>query len=220
MTLASLDPDRDAAQPQPQPAEADRRQLDASVSTACGRNADTLPEPQAAEIALKTRNRRSLDAGPRRARSWRARSAQASPAKAQPAGWAPAPEFDDDHPEELSYRPFPRRAAADAIGLGRRSGAGQDRASRRRKDARPARRQGQIVLPMRLRPGDQIAEVLWAQQFRGNAVTCQAHETASARSAGRRPRSTRRSRRCRVERRVARGLLRPRRHAALRTRPS
>ena len=42
----------------------------------------------------------------------------------------------------------------------------------------------QIVLPMRLRPGDQIAEVLWAQQFRGNAVDFKAHETDAARATG------------------------------------
>ena len=42
----------------------------------------------------------------------------------------------------------------------------------------------QIVLPMRLRPGDQIAEVLWAQQFQGNAVDFKAHETDPARRTG------------------------------------
>ena len=41
----------------------------------------------------------------------------------------------------------------------------------------------QIVLPMRLRPGDQISEVLWAQQFRGSAVDFRAHETDPARAA-------------------------------------
>ena len=29
---------------------------------------------------------------------------------------------------------------------------------------------------MRLRPGDQITEVMWAQQFQGNAVDFNAHE--------------------------------------------
>ncbi len=88
---------------------------------------------------------------------------------AQPEGWAPAPEFDEDHPEELSYRPFPvaplltQSASADDEALVKIVHPNLERTLDLLDDK-------QIVLPMRLRPGDQIAEVLWAQQFRGNAV--------------------------------------------------
>ena len=36
----------------------------------------------------------------------------------------------------------------------------------------------QIVLPLRLRPGRQVAEVMWAQQFLGQAVNLTALELA------------------------------------------
>ena len=104
-----------------------------------------------------------------------------SPTNAQPAGWAPAPEFDDDHPEELSYRPFP------VAPLLTQSASADDEALVKIVHPNLARTldlldDKQIVLPMRLRPGDQIAEVLWAQQFQGNAVDFKAHETDAARA--------------------------------------
>jgi uncharacterized protein YcbK (DUF882 family) len=79
-----------------------------------------------------------------------------------------APEYDDEHPDELSYRPFPiapfltTTASADDPAL---SGLvhpdlskvletmGQENAS-----------------PMRMRPGLHAAERLWAHQFKGDAV--------------------------------------------------
>ena len=63
----------------------------------------------------------------------------------------------------------PDRAAADADGLGRRSGAGAHGASRSRQDA-GVHRSGPVGLPMRLRVGPQTAEAMWAQQFKGEAV--------------------------------------------------
>jgi hypothetical protein len=36
----------------------------------------------------------------------------------------------------------------------------------------------QIVLPLKLRPGRQVAEVMWAQQFQGDAVDVSALEEA------------------------------------------
>ena len=102
---------------------------------------------------------------------------------AQPEDWAPAPEFDEDHPEELSYRPFP------VAPLLTQSASADDEALVKIVHPNLARTldlldDKQIVLPMRLRPGDQIAEVLWAQQFRGNAVDFKAHETDAARATG------------------------------------
>ncbi len=67
-------------------------------------------------------------------------------------GWAPAPEFDEDHPEELSYRPFPmaplltQSASADDEALVKIVHPNLERTLDLLDDK-------QIVLPMRLRPG-------------------------------------------------------------------
>lgn len=93
--------------------------------------------------------------------------------------WASAPEFDDDHPEELSYRPFPvapfltQSASADDEVFLKLVHPDLNR-TLDLLDDKP------IVLPMRLRPGDQIGEVLWAQQFKGSAVDFSAHEQQAA----------------------------------------
>ncbi len=84
-------------------------------------------------------------------------------------GWAPAPEFDDDHPEELSYRPFPiapfltQSASADDAALVKLVHPDIARTLDLLDDARSCCRCG-------CGPGEQMAEVMWAQQFRGRAV--------------------------------------------------
>jgi hypothetical protein len=83
--------------------------------------------------------------------------------------WAPITQFDDDHPEELSYRPFPiapfltDSPSADDAALVKLAQPDLAR-TLDLLDDRP------VVLPMRLRPGRQVTEVIWAQQFRGEAV--------------------------------------------------
>jgi len=85
------------------------------------------------------------------------------------SGWAPAPDFDEDHPEELSYRPFPvapfmtQSASPDDSALIELVRPDVMR-TLELLDEQP------IVLPLRLRPGPQVAQVMWAQQFRGQAV--------------------------------------------------
>jgi hypothetical protein len=92
-------------------------------------------------------------------------------------GWAPAPQFDEDHPEELSYRPFPvapfltESPSVDDTALVKL--VHPDIA--RTLDLLDA---DQIVLPLRLRPGRQVTEVIWAQQFRGDAVDVSVLEEA------------------------------------------
>ncbi len=94
-------------------------------------------------------------------------------------GWAPQPEFDDDHPEELSYRPFPiapfltQSASADDTALVKLVHPDVLRTLDLLDD-------GQIVLPLRLRPGRQVAETMWAQQFQGGAVDVSALEEAQS----------------------------------------
>lgn len=80
-----------------------------------------------------------------------------------------APDFDEDHPDELSYRPFPiaplmtTTASADDPAL----------ATLIHPDfARTFDLLDQTgsMPPMRLRPTMQVAEALWTQQFTGHAV--------------------------------------------------
>jgi uncharacterized protein YcbK (DUF882 family) len=174
VTLASLEPTEIPAQ-RPQTAETDRRQLDELVSTASVEA--PAPRSEAAEMVLKKETQvASLDPGV-------LDLSKPSLKNAQPEGWAPAPEFDEDHPEELSYRPFPvaplltQSASADDEALVKIVHPNLERTLDLLDDK-------QIVLPMRLRPGDQFAEVLWAQQFQGNAVDFKAHETDAARATG------------------------------------
>ena len=96
--------------------------------------------------------------------------------------WAPAPEFDEDHPEELAYRPFPiaplltESASADDKALVKLVHPDLQRTLALLDDE-------PIVLPMRLRPGYQNSGVTWAQQFQGRAVDFAAHETDAQRAA-------------------------------------
>ena len=81
----------------------------------------------------------------------------------------PAPAYDEEHPEELSYRPFPiapfltATASADDPALARI--VHPDLA----KTLEMLDQAGSVP-PMRLRPGSQTAQLLWAQQFKGEAI--------------------------------------------------
>lgn len=151
VTLASLDPTEALTR---RPVEADRRRLDAMVSMA----------------SLDV----SAPSAPAAAPGARVAPVTADvPAPVQPQAatenWAPSPEFDDDHPEELSYRPFPiaplltESASADDAALVKIVHPDLQRTLDLLDDK-------EIVLPMRLRPGSQVTGVTWAQQFQGSAV--------------------------------------------------
>jgi len=81
----------------------------------------------------------------------------------------PAPAYDEEHPEELSYRPFPiapfltATASADDPAL-----AGLVHPDLPR--ILEMMDQENSAPPMRLRPGIQAAQLMWAQQFKGEAV--------------------------------------------------
>jgi hypothetical protein len=84
--------------------------------------------------------------------------------------WIAAPAYDEDHPEDLAYQPFPTEAmltdtasfddpalatlvhpdAAQALDLLDDEGG---------------------ILPMKFRPGIQTAQLMWSQQFTGKAVS-------------------------------------------------
>jgi uncharacterized protein YcbK (DUF882 family) len=87
----------------------------------------------------------------------------------QDTQFVPAPAYDDEHPEELSYRPFP---IAPLLTL---TASADDPALARMVHPDFAKTlefidQGMSALPMRLRVGPQTAQVMWAQQFKGEAV--------------------------------------------------
>ena len=84
-------------------------------------------------------------------------------------GYASAPAFDDEHPEELSYRPFPiaplltATASVDEPALSRITAP--DLAKILAVLDSPS-----VVPPMSFRQGPQTAETMWAQQFQGQPV--------------------------------------------------
>ncbi|HUS96043.1 MAG TPA: hypothetical protein VMX97_04810, partial [Hyphomicrobiaceae bacterium] len=87
--------------------------------------------------------------------------------------WARAPQFDDEHPEELSYRPFP-------IGPLLTSTSSNDDPVLARlvhpDSARTLEMMGDDdnIQQMRMRPGQQLARMMWAQAFSGRAISLEA----------------------------------------------
>lgn len=80
-----------------------------------------------------------------------------------------APAFDEDHPDELSYRPFPIAPLMTA------TASADDPALAVMTHPNFARTfdlldQAGSMLPMRLRPSLKVAEMMWTQQFTGAAV--------------------------------------------------
>jgi uncharacterized protein YcbK (DUF882 family) len=194
--VASLAPG--AIPPPPAPTEAERGRLNELVSLASLTNASAsymragAPEreelshlvtasldatPKATEVAPAAKTRLASlepDASP----SAGAVRTDADDTAGWSNGWAQQPEFDEDHPEELSYRPFPiapfltQSASADDDALVTLAHPDVMR-TLDLLDDRP------IVLPLRLRPGRQVAETMWAQQFDGDAVDVSALEEAA-----------------------------------------
>ncbi len=93
------------------------------------------------------------------------------PIVSQPAveSWAAAPAYDEEHPEELAYRPFPLTSYMTD------TPSPDDPALARMEKPDFARTlevldQAGAMPPMRLRPREQVAQLLWAQEFKGDAV--------------------------------------------------
>lgn len=195
-TVASLaPPPRLLAQPKPalRPpsmaaglSSSDRASLDGLVERASFEPPPRLvgqPEPAkrpAAAFATASLTDGGLprppDAGDRRALDrLAARVAALSPADQRSDssgwsdGWVHAPAYDEEHPEELYYRPFPlaplltASASADDPALARleHPDASQTLAMLTDESA---------LSEMRFTPGRQAAQLLWAQQFKGPAV--------------------------------------------------
>ena len=87
--------------------------------------------------------------------------------------FVPAPAYDDEHPEELSYRPFPiaplltTTASPDDPVLARMVHPDLMRALEFIDQPNQSP-------PLRLRPGLQTAHLMWAQEFKGEAVNLSA----------------------------------------------
>ena len=96
-------------------------------------------------------------------------AAPVSDAIDQDTSWITAPEYDEDHPEELVYRPFPLAPILTA------TPSADDAALSIMQLPDVAKTlamidDGMTSPPMRLRPGQQMAELLWSKEFRGQAV--------------------------------------------------
>ena len=90
-------------------------------------------------------------------------------------GWVQAPEFDEDHPEELAYRPFP---LAPLLTESLVPSDAQFGGLQHPDVAQTLETLDDVgaVQPMRFRPGQQVAAALWSQQFEGKAVHLDALE--------------------------------------------
>lgn len=83
-------------------------------------------------------------------------------------GFAPAPAWDEDHPEEASYRPFPlapfltETASIDDPALTKLVHPNLSRTAELFETSRAAE-------PMRLRPGRNLSELMWSETF-GNTI--------------------------------------------------
>jgi len=84
-------------------------------------------------------------------------------------GWAGAPEFDEEHPDEMSYRPFPvaplltETPSADDPVLAKMEHPDVAQTLEMLGEEKDR-------LPLKLRPGQQVVAIMWAQQFQGSAV--------------------------------------------------
>lgn len=84
--------------------------------------------------------------------------------------WVAAPAYDEDHPEELSYQPFP------TVAMLTQTASFDDPALATLVHPDAAQTLSLLddnggVLPMRFRPGIQTAQLMWSQQFTGKAVS-------------------------------------------------
>jgi uncharacterized protein YcbK (DUF882 family) len=128
--------------------EADRQKLTQLASLASFAPADPVPSGP------------GIEGGTRRL---------AEPPLEPPTSWAAAPAYDEEHPEELAYRPFPIAPYMTE------TPSPDDPALAQMVHPDAARTlelldQAGAMPPMRLRPGRQTVQLLWAQEFKGEAV--------------------------------------------------
>jgi hypothetical protein len=94
------------------------------------------------------------------------------------SAWSAAPAFDEEHPDELSYRPFPLAPLLTA------SASPDDPALAKMVHPDAAKTLELLddeggIPPMRFRPGEQFTRLAWAHEFRGEAVSLAELEAAA-----------------------------------------
>jgi uncharacterized protein YcbK (DUF882 family) len=144
-----------------------------------GLPAAPLPKPQKTEWSTETKTA-ALE--PELSSRSSERAALTTGSVTDDSAWSAAPAFDEEHPDELSYRPFPLAPLLTA------SASSDDPALAKMVHPDVAKTleliddEGRIP-PMRFRPGEQVARLLWAHEFRGDAVSLAELEAAGERPA-------------------------------------
>lgn len=167
------------------PSKSDRGKFEALVQQAANMPMPKLisgpqlaerPQKTLAAVAAATEGRKTPAPG----RQLASLSSEASPKTITDltpnelgSGWAQAPEFDEDHPEELAYRPFPLAPLLTDTP----SAHDPQLAGLQHPDVAAtlaALDDAGTVIPMKFRPGQQVAQAMWAQQFQGKAIHLEA----------------------------------------------
>lgn len=190
-TIAALDQRAPIAQPGPRltgPSLQDRARLNEMAALA-SLEPRLVSAPKLAQRPARSQGQ----AGPRLAAIDPRSQTDAGGRFGWGSGWIAAPAYDEEHPEELSYRPFP---------IGPLLTASHDEpvfATLVHHDvARTLDMLDQpgTALPLRFRPGEQMAQLMWANQFRGDPIglaklfEAQASDLASSSLANRNVRTT------------------------------
>lgn len=102
--------------------------------------------------------------------------------------WASAPEYDDDHPDELAYRPFPIEPLLTDSPNNNPTLVRMTKPDNRQTLAMLD--EGGSIPPMQLRPPQKLAQVMWRQEFSGAAVELHADDTRPASTVANRTVST------------------------------
>jgi uncharacterized protein YcbK (DUF882 family) len=167
------------------PSQADRGKLDALVASAAsmpmpelvqGPRPAARPQKALAAAALAENSKLSTPASEPIAQVASLDPSAGTVGDMRPASfseWAQAPAYDDDHPDEMDYRPFPLAPFL------------TDKPTARDEPLAPMQAPNVAatlnvlddvgaVEPMRLRPGRQLTESLWCDQFKGKAVHAEA----------------------------------------------
>jgi uncharacterized protein YcbK (DUF882 family) len=168
VTLAALEPPLElpVKAPAPPSARAGTAPLRSKTPLAGAVYAGLAASPDSREAAAPQEGLRTASLAPPAAPA----DSSATAALDARTGWASAPAYDEEHPEELSYRPFPLAPLLTA------SPSLDDPVLATMVHPNLAETLEVLddagsTLPMRLRPGRQIAGLLWAQEFRGEAVS-------------------------------------------------
>jgi uncharacterized protein YcbK (DUF882 family) len=160
------------------PSRADRGKLDALVASAAAMPAPALlqspkpairPQKALAAVALAETQQPELKPIAQVASLDPAAGTTGDMRPASLSDWAQAPAYDDDHPDEMAYRPF----ALAPLMTDNPTARDQPLAAMQAPDvAKTLDVLDDVggVMPMRLRSGEQLSEVMGSDQFMGKAV--------------------------------------------------